>query len=121
MLHVVPSLDELDPISRNLEKEHEKATKIKYIDHVIYKNDSSTYKINTWYFSPYPDLQCKLKKFLPENMVNNTDRFYKNPTIYVDAYTLQFFSTQADLDAFQNLNQTKQPPGRLIYYDKVYI
>merc|ERR1719245_256423 len=117
--HVAPSLEELDPISRNLEKEHEKATKIKYIDHVIFKNDTSAYKISTWYFSPYPNLSCDLDKFLPEKMANNTDRFYKNPTIFVDAYTLRFFSTQADLDAFQNLNQEKQPPGRIIYHDKI--
>ena len=45
------SLDEMDPTTAALEKEHEQITKVKYIDRI----QIGRFEIDTWYFSPYPE------------------------------------------------------------------
>ena len=45
------SIDELDPRTAALEKEHEEVTKVKNIDVIEF----GRYEIDTWYFSPYPE------------------------------------------------------------------
>ena len=49
--HVQQTYAEMDPTTAALEKEHEKLTKVKYIDRV----QIGRYEIDTWYFSPYPE------------------------------------------------------------------
>ena len=56
--HVQKTLDEMDPTTRLLEKEHEALTKVKYIDRI----QIGKYEIDTWYFSPYPEEYGKQPK-----------------------------------------------------------
>lgn len=51
-------INDLDPTTAILEKEHEELTKVKYIDKIQF----GKYEIDTWYFSPYPDEYGKQPK-----------------------------------------------------------
>ncbi|BHF57592.1 K(lysine) acetyltransferase [Sparganum proliferum] len=57
MNHVTSELDTADSITQRLEKEHQKFTRVKFIDHIRF----GKYEIGTWYFSPYPEEYRKLK------------------------------------------------------------
>ena len=48
--HVQKGYDEMDPTTAALEREHEQLTKVKYVNKVTL----GRFKIDTWYFSPYP-------------------------------------------------------------------
>lgn len=50
-LHVQRYHDESDPTLAALEREHEKVTKVKYINQIYF----GEYCMDSWYFSPYPD------------------------------------------------------------------
>lgn len=56
--HVQKSLEEMDPKTAALEKEHEEVTKVKNIDLIEF----GKYEIDTWYFSPYPEEYSSVKK-----------------------------------------------------------
>ncbi len=56
--HVQKTFEEMDPTTRQLEKEHEALTKVKYIDRVQF----GRYEIDTWYFSPFPNEYGKQSK-----------------------------------------------------------
>ena len=49
--HVQKTFAEMDATTAALEKEHEKVTKIKYINTVQF----GPYEMDAWYFSPYPE------------------------------------------------------------------
>lgn len=54
----VQLINDLDPTTAILEKEHEELTKVKYIDKIQF----GKYEIDTWYFSPFPDEYGKQSK-----------------------------------------------------------
>ena len=54
----VQLINDLDPTTAILEKEHEELTKVKYIDKIQF----GKYEIDTWYFSPYPEEYGKQSK-----------------------------------------------------------
>jgi histone acetyltransferase MYST1 len=56
--HVQKSLEEMDPTTAALEREHEALTKVKYID----KIQIGKYEVDAWYFSPYPEEYGKQRK-----------------------------------------------------------
>lgn len=49
--HVQKSLEEMDPTTAALEREHEAITKVKYVDRIQF----GKYEIDAWYFSPFPE------------------------------------------------------------------
>lgn len=134
--HTAVSLDDLDPITARLEKEHTKKTKVKYIDKLIYSSHTATWDIDTWYFSPYPDRKAFYEYFsLDSNNLeklktntsnvsyfNDTSKFYKFPEIYVSGHTLTFFETQQELTQHieELRSEDRQPPGKMIYIDDIH-
>jgi len=74
-LHGPQSIDELDPRTAALEKEHEEVTKVKNIDVIEF----GRYEIDTWYFSPYPEEYSNCSKlFICEFCL----KYMKSPATY---------------------------------------
>lgn len=48
--HIGMSMEEMDPLTRSMEKEHNNITKVKYIDKLFYFTMTNTWEIKTWYF-----------------------------------------------------------------------
>merc|ERR1719220_450199 len=127
--HVTISIDDMDPITASLEKEHCQKTRVKFIDTLIYSNPTTTWEINTWYFSPYPNREIFNQQFavsgsngsagLRTSYFNDSSAFYKFPKIYVSAFTLRFFDNRDDLLEHLATSDQRQPPGRMIYIDDI--
>lgn len=49
--HVQKSYAEMDPTTAALEKEHEKVTKVKYINTI----QMGEFEMDAWYYSPFPE------------------------------------------------------------------
>jgi histone acetyltransferase MYST1 len=84
-----PNLNDLDPNTAILEKEHEELTKVKYIDTIQFGN----YEIDTWYFSPYPE------------------EYGKQPKLFICEYCLKYMKLEksyryhlvSDIRRFQSI------------------
>eukprot|EP00049_Salpingoeca_infusionum_P024139 m.14945 g.14945 ORF g.14945 m.14945 type:complete len:477 (-) comp6462_c0_seq1:1294-2724(-) len=92
--HVPQSYDDMDPTTAALEREHEKVTKIKYINTVYF----GKFKVATWYFSPYPE------------------DYGKAPTLYVCEWCLKYMLQEKSLHTHECTD--RQPPGLEIYRKK---
>lgn len=91
--HVQKTLDEMDPTTRLLEKEHEALTKVKYIDRI----QIGKYEIDTWYFSPYPE------------------EYGKQPKLWVCEYCLKYMRLEKTYRYHSGQCVLRQPPGKEIY------
>ena len=91
--HVQKSYDEMDPTTALLEKEHEKLTKVKYINKIVFGN----FEIDTWYFSPYPEEYGKLER------------------LFICEYCLKYMKYAKTYKEHLMLCMSRQPPGREIY------
>lgn len=97
--HIQKSVDELDATTAALEKEREKLTKVKNIDTI----DFGRYKIDAWYWSPYPVESIKDHRHL---------------------HVCEFcFKYTTDADAMAKHMHTclvRHPPGNEIYREGSY-
>lgn len=91
--HVQKTLDEMDPTTRLLEKEHEALTKVKYIDRI----QIGKYEIDTWYFSPYPE------------------EYGKQPKLWVCEYCLKYMRLEKTYRYHSGQCMQRQPSGKEIY------
>jgi len=81
----------MDPTTAALEKEHEKVTKVKYINTI----QMGEFEMDAWYFSPFPEEYGKVTK------------------LYVCEWCLKYMQHKKTLECHQC--PTRQPPGREIY------
>ncbi|KAK2725430.1 histone acetyltransferase KAT8-like [Artemia franciscana] len=91
--HVEQSLEDMDPTTAALEREHEALTKVKYINKV----QIGKYEIDTWYFSPYPD------------------EYGKVPKLWVCEYCLKYMRLEKTFRYHLGQCTWCQPAGREIY------
>eukprot|EP00035_Acanthoeca_spectabilis_P022623 m.444812 g.444812 ORF g.444812 m.444812 type:complete len:453 (-) comp19150_c0_seq1:2576-3934(-) len=89
--HVQKTYAEMDPTTAALEKEHEKVTKVKYINSI----QMGQFEMSAWYFSPFPE------------------EFGKAPKLYVCEWCLKYMQYERTLEAHKC--ECRQPPGREIY------
>eukprot|EP00730_Choanoeca_flexa_P006023 TRINITY_DN12069_c1_g1_i6.p1 TRINITY_DN12069_c1_g1~~TRINITY_DN12069_c1_g1_i6.p1 ORF type:complete len:503 (+),score=88.01 TRINITY_DN12069_c1_g1_i6:25-1533(+) len=89
--HIQQQIEDLDPTSAALEREHEKLTKVKYINTIYF----GPYEMSAWYYSPYPD------------------EYGKCSSLYVCEWCLKYAAHRASLDKHECPH--RQPPGREIY------
>lgn len=86
-------INDLDPTTAILEKEHEELTKVKYID----KIQLGKYEIDTWYFSPYPD------------------EAGKSPKLFICEYCLKYMKLEMTYRYHLSECVWRNPPGKEIY------
>ncbi|CAG7723688.1 unnamed protein product [Allacma fusca] len=91
--HVQQGIEEMDPTTAALEREHEAITKVKYID----KCQVGRFEIDTWYFSPYPE------------------EYGKQSTLYICEFCLKYMSLEKTYRAHLQVCTYRQPPGKEIY------
>jgi len=91
--HVQKAIEEMDPTTAALEREHEAITKVKYIDKIQIGN----YEVDTWYFSPYPEEYGKVKK------------------LWVCEYCLNYMRFESSFQCHMEDCHYLQPPGKEIY------
>jgi len=91
--HVEKPIDEMDPTTAALEREHEAITKVKYID----KIQIGKYEIDTWYFSPYPEEYGKVGK------------------LWVCEFCLKYMRLEKTFRYHLGTCTFRQPPGKEIY------
>ena len=89
--HVQKSIEEMDPTTALLEKEHEKVTKIKYINSI----QLGQFEMNAWYFSPYPEDYGRASK------------------LFICEWCMKYMQHAHSLT--QHVCPQRQPPGREIY------
>eukprot|EP00041_Stephanoeca_diplocostata_P032503 m.1041834 g.1041834 ORF g.1041834 m.1041834 type:complete len:500 (+) comp24161_c4_seq6:118-1617(+) len=89
--HVQKSYADMDPTTAALEKEHEKLTKVKYINVV----QMGKFELNAWYFSPFPE------------------EYGKVPKLYICEWCLKYMQFEKTLHAHKCT--AREPPGREIY------
>jgi hypothetical protein len=91
--------DEHEGLDESSLIEHEEITKVKNIANVLL----GKYKMECWYFSPFP------KEYHPNGPVD---------CLYFCEFTLRFFKTKNELIRYQNhANLPRHPPGTEIYRD----
>lgn len=93
MHNVQKGVDELAPIDKTLEKEHEEKTKVKNIQVV----EMGPYEIDTWYYSPYPEEYSQVHK------------------LYVCEFCLKYMKKRKSLLRHREKCQVMHPPGDEIY------
>lgn len=86
-------INDLDPNTAILEKEHEEITKVKYID----KIQLGKYEIDTWYFSPFPD------------------EAGKQPKLFICEYCLKYIKLELTYRYHLSECLWRNPPGKEIY------
>ncbi|CAG0882645.1 unnamed protein product [Cyprideis torosa] len=91
--HVQKSYAEMDPATAALEKEHEAATKVKFIHCIQF----GKYEIDTWYFSPYPD------------------EYGKSSKLWICQYCMRYMRTVPGYERHKAQCHSRQPPGGEIY------
>ncbi|CAF0853804.1 unnamed protein product [Brachionus calyciflorus] len=89
----VQLINDLDPTTAILEKEHEELTKVKYIDKIQF----GKYEIDTWYFSPYPD------------------EFGKQSKLFICEYCLKYMKLELSYRYHLSECVARRPPGKEIY------
>lgn len=87
-------MNELDPEAAELEKEREELTKVKYIERI----QLGKYEIDTWYFSPYPDV------------------YGKEPKLFICEYCLKYMKNENSYKYHLNHCFARSPPGKEIYH-----
>eukprot|EP00736_Rhodelphis_marinus_P013717 Rmarinus@m.17477 len=90
------SLESMDPEIRKLEQQHQERTKVKNIDSVRFGD----YDIETWYYSPYPDV------------------YESAHHLYVCDFCLKYMRKRKTYTRHRMKCQGKKPPGREIYRDR---
>ena len=89
----------MNPEEAEFERQHEMATKIKYIEQI----EIAGCTIDTWYYSPYPF------------------EYEKVPKLYICKFCLKYMRKAKTLKAHSENSCTfNVPPGKLIYEDKTY-
>jgi len=83
-----------DPSMKELEEEHEEATKVKNISKIV----MGEWEIEAWYYSPYPEE-------------------YSQPTLYVCEYCLKYMRKVSVLKQHKVECVWRRPPGKEIYRD----
>jgi len=91
--HVQQTYAEMDPTTAALEKEHEKLTKVKFIDRV----QIGKYEIDTWYFSPYPE------------------EYGRQHKLWICQYCLKYMRLEKTYRYHLSQCNCRQPPGKEIY------
>lgn len=91
--NVQKGTDELPPIDKTLEKEHEEKTKVKNIQVV----EMGPYEIDTWYYSPYPEEYSQVHK------------------LFVCEFCLKYMKKKKSLVRHKEKCQVRNPPGDEIY------
>lgn len=86
-------VEDLAPIDQTLEREHEEKTKVKNI-HTI---EIGKFEMDTWYYSPYPDL------------------YSMNSKLYVCEYCLKYMRKDKTYLAHKLRCSHRSPPGTEIY------
>lgn len=84
-----------DPSYRELEREHEEATKVKNIERIII----GEYEVEAWYFSPYPAEYSDLE------------------TLFVCEYCLSYMKKCKTYQHHKATCPVRHPPGKEIYRD----
>ncbi|KAJ3293812.1 K(lysine) acetyltransferase [Borealophlyctis nickersoniae] len=84
---------EIDPKLEDLEKEREEITKIRNINIL----QLGKYRMNTWYFSPYPDDYKEL------------------PLLYVCEFCLKYMRLPESMAKHKSACKKRRPPGALVY------
>ncbi|EDQ85817.1 uncharacterized protein MONBRDRAFT_28848 [Monosiga brevicollis MX1] len=87
----LPTNEDVDATTAALELEHEKHTKVKFVNRIYF----GVYAMDTWYFSPYPD------------------EYGKSPALFVCEWCLKYMLQPTSLRDHDC--QHRQPPGREIY------
>jgi len=91
--HVQQTLEEMDPTTAALEKEHEKLTKVKFIDRV----QIGKFEIDTWYFSPYPE------------------EYGRQPKLWICQYCIRYMRLEKTYRYHVGQCTCRNPPGKEIY------
>jgi len=89
--HVQKTFEEMDPTTAALEKEHEKVTKVKFINTI----QMGEFELDAWYFSPFPEEYGKASK------------------LYVCEWCLKYMQLPRTLECHDCKQRT--PPGLEIY------
>eukprot|EP00045_Choanoeca_perplexa_P007206 m.63757 g.63757 ORF g.63757 m.63757 type:complete len:533 (+) comp13977_c0_seq5:109-1707(+) len=89
--HIQQGIEDLDPTTQALEREHEKLTKVKYINQIHF----GPYEMDAWYFSPYPD------------------EYGKCSELWVCEWCLKYAAHSVSIQGHECPH--RQPPGREIY------
>lgn len=89
----VQLINDFDPTTAILEKEHEELTKVKYIDKIQF----GKYEIDTWYFSPYPD------------------EYGKQSKLFICEYCLKYMKLELTHRYHMSECVARRPPGKEIY------
>jgi histone acetyltransferase MYST1 len=90
---VEKAIDEMDPTTAALEREHEAITKVKYIDKV----QIGKFEIDSWYFSPYPEEYGKVGK------------------LWVCEFCFKYMRLEKTYRHHLGTCTHRQPPGKEIY------
>eukprot|EP00162_Nutomonas_longa_P008673 comp18709_c0_seq1/m.33949 comp18709_c0_seq1/g.33949 ORF comp18709_c0_seq1/g.33949 comp18709_c0_seq1/m.33949 type:complete len:398 (-) comp18709_c0_seq1:32-1225(-) len=85
--------ENLTPMNRVLEKEHEESTKVKNINTI----ELGRFDIDTWYFSPYPE------------------EFASQAKLYLCEFCLKYMKKASTLERHKNNCDLRHPPGDEIY------
>lgn len=91
--HVQKAIEEMDPTTAALEREHEAITKVKYIDKIQF----GKYEIDTWYFSPYPEDYGRVSK------------------LFICEYCLKYTNSKISYKSHWDNCPYHQPPSKEIY------
>ncbi|MCO5595186.1 hypothetical protein L7F22_049225 [Adiantum nelumboides] len=91
--NVQKGTEELPPIDKTLEKEHEEKTKVKNIQIV----EMGPYEIDTWYYSPYPEEYSQVHK------------------LFICEFCLKYMKKKRSLVRHKEKCQARYPPGNEIY------
>ena len=67
------------------------------------------YRMETWYFSPYPE------HLFPDHDVSSP-----LDILYIDEYTLDFFTRKSQMVRHQRKHTRRHPPGDEIYRDDIH-
>ena len=93
MNHVGANVEELPPLDRHAEREHQEKTKVKNIQVIEF----GKYEMDTWYYSPYPEPHASCER------------------LYICEYTLKYFRKKKTLLRHLAKTKARQPPGDEIY------
>lgn len=91
--HVGQSVDELTPLDRHLEEEHQNKTRVKNIQTI----ELGRHEIDTWYYSPYPEPYASCEK------------------LYICEYSLKYFRKKKTLLRHLAKCSLRAPPGDEVY------
>jgi GNAT superfamily N-acetyltransferase len=91
--HIGADMEELTPLDRHLEEEHQHRTRVKNIQTI----EVGRYEMDTWYYSPYPEPYSSCEK------------------LYICEYSLKYFRKKKTLLRHLAKLTLRAPPGDEIY------